>query len=64
MSCYEHDFVSTHCINCHGYLGDVCQNCGYLYDGGDYIASLPDYWCNCSDSVSDYDAIDGWDDDQ
>ena len=61
MNYCEHIFVSTNCINCGGYLGNVCENCGYLSDGGDFMASQSDIWCNCADSVSNYDYRHGWD---
>lgn len=59
--CYEHDYVSTNCINCGGYLGQVCENCGDVSDGGDWFASQEEIWCHCADSVSNYDYIHGWD---
>ena len=50
----SHDYVSTHCLNCGGFLGDVCVDCGHVSDGGEYMASNPDAWCNCDKSVSDF----------
>ena len=47
----SHDYVSTHCLNCGGFLGDVCVDCGKVSDGGEYMA---DAWCHCNNSVSDF----------
>ena len=49
-----HDYVSTHCLNCGGFLGDVCVDCGHVSDGGEFMASNSDAWCNCENSVSDF----------
>lgn len=50
----SHDYVSTHCLNCGGFLGDVCVDCGKVSDGGEYMASNSDAWCHCNNSVSDF----------
>lgn len=60
MECYAHNFVPTNCIHCGGFLGEVCQDCGHWSDGGDFTASQSDIWCNCADSVSNFDHIHGW----
>ena len=43
----EHDWEEQECYECGGWLGQVCINCGYCYDGGDWMASQEDRWCNC-----------------
>lgn len=50
----SHDYVSTHCLNCGGFLGDVCVDCGHVSDGGDFMASQSDAWCHCNNSTSDF----------
>jgi hypothetical protein len=61
IECAVHEFVQTHCVNCGGFIGEVCQICGHLSDGGDWMASQEDIWCRCSDSVADYDFENGID---
>lgn len=53
-----HDYVPVHCVNCGGYLGVVCEDCGNMSDGGDHMAANEDIWCKCGNSVSDYEIQD------
>lgn len=51
MNCEHEEREAAHCLNCDGFLGMVCLNCGDVYDGGDHIASLPDWWCECENQT-------------
>ena len=52
--CYEHDWTPTHCIKCGLFLGNACENCLTISDGGDWMASQEDAWCHCQNPISDF----------
>lgn len=66
MDCGHAEREAAHCLNCDGFLGEVCVYCGDVSDGGDHLASLEGFWCECDDSSWPSDEELGmvdWDDD-
>ena len=44
----EHLFSDVYCPRCGKFAGQVCEFCGVGSDGGDYLASQEDIWCQCT----------------
>ena len=42
-----HIFIPVYCERCGGFIYEVCEYCGEIYDGGDQMASNPEAWCTC-----------------
>jgi len=44
----EHLYGAAYCDRCGKYTGEVCEFCGAWYDGGDYMDSQVEIWCQCT----------------